>query len=99
MRWLQIIAGKSAMYDKAEEAPMRALATFLGTAAASCLILGARLGAAAPFERRQGDEPNAIRRNESWVADRVAAWQPTAEESAFDRIGWINNLHEARHIS
>jgi hypothetical protein len=29
----------------------------------------------------------------------VAAWQPTAEESAFDRIVWVNDLREAERIS
>jgi hypothetical protein len=51
------------------------------------------------FEWRPGDDPNPLRQDESWVANRVAAWQPTREESAFDRIGWVNGLGDAQRIS
>jgi hypothetical protein len=71
----------------------------LAAATAWCLTWGAGAGAPPLLECRPGDDPSAVRRDESWVADRVAAWQPTGEESAFDRIGWVNGLREARRIS
>jgi hypothetical protein len=64
-----------------------------------CLTWGAGSSACPLFECRTGDDPSVIRRDESWVANRVTAWQPTAEESAFDRIGWVNDLREAKQIS
>jgi hypothetical protein len=88
------------MHEKTEEAPMRPGFEFLGAAVAAwCLIWGAGVGAHPPCDCRLGDQPEAIRRDEAWVANRIAAWQPTAEESAFDRIGWVNNLREAGHVS
>jgi hypothetical protein len=71
----------------------------LAAATAWCLTWGPGAGARPLFECRPGDDPSAIRRDESWVANRVAAWQPTAEESAFDRIVWVNDLREAQRIS
>jgi hypothetical protein len=97
MRSTKCIAGKSAMPDKAEEALMRPRITFLGAAAAWCLVSGA--GAHPPCDCRPGDQTDAVRQDEAWVANRVAAWQPTAEESAFDRVDWVKNLREARHVS
>jgi hypothetical protein len=62
-----------------------------------CLTSGA--SARPLFESRLEDNTAAHRQDESWVANRVAAWQPSAEESAFDRIDWVNNLRDAQRIS
>ena len=97
MRSMQIVAVNLAVHAKAKEPLMRPKVILLVAAAAWCLTWG--LGARHLCEAQPGDDPSALRRDESWVAHRVAAWQPTAEESAFDRIGWVNNLCEAERIS
>jgi hypothetical protein len=66
-------------------------------ATGSCLTWDA--SARPRTECRPGDDPSPVLRDESWVANRVAAWQPTAEESAFDRIKWVNDLRAAERIS
>jgi hypothetical protein len=88
MRSMQIIAVNPAVHAKAEEPLMGPRVMLLVAATAWCLTWGAGASARPLFEFRPGDDPSALRRDESWVANRVAAWQPTAEESAFDRIGF-----------
>jgi hypothetical protein len=68
-------------------------------AASTACCLAWEASGRALLEYRPGDDPSAQRRDESWVADRAKAWQPTREESAFDRIAWVNGLHEAQRIS
>jgi hypothetical protein len=34
-----------------------------------------------------------------WVSQRVALWQPVAEERRFDEIGWASDLLEARRLA
>ena len=97
MRSMQIIAVTLAVHAKAKEPLMGPRVMLLVAATAWCLTSSA--GASPLFEFRSEDDTTAHRRDESWVANRVAAWQPTAEESAFDRIGWVNNLREAQRIS
>ena len=99
MRSMQIIAVNPTVHAKAEEPLMGPRVMLLVAATAWCLTWGARASARPLFEFRPGDDPSAVRRDESWVANRVAAWQPTAEESAFDRIAWVNDLREAQRIS
>jgi hypothetical protein len=94
---MQVIAVNLAVHAKAEEPLMGPRVMLLVAATAWCLTCSA--GARPLFESRPEDDATARRREESWVANRVAAWQPTAEESAFDRIGWVNNLREAQQIS
>jgi hypothetical protein len=96
---MQIIAVYPAVHAKAEEPFMGPRVMLLVAATASCLTWGAGASARPLFEFRPGDDPSALRHDESWVANRVAAWQPTAEESAFDRIGWVNDLREAQRNS
>jgi hypothetical protein len=69
----------------------------IAAAAVCCLTYCA--GAHPPSELLPGDDSSANRGDESWVASRVAAWQPTAEESAIDRIKWVDGLREAERIS
>ena len=45
-----------------------------------------------------GDEPRAAKQDFSWVAKRIEAWQPNAQERAFDQIGWAGNLREALRL-
>jgi hypothetical protein len=94
---MQIIAVTLAVHAKAKEPLMGPRVTLLVAATAWCLTCGA--GAYPLYESRPEDDTTAYGRDESWVANRVAAWQPTAEESAFDRIGWVNDLSEAQRIS
>jgi hypothetical protein len=94
---MQISAVNPAVHAKAEEPLVGPRVMLLAAATAWCLTWGA--GARPLFEGRPRDDPSAIRRDESWVANRVAAWQPTTEESAFDRMGWVNDLREAQRIS
>jgi hypothetical protein len=68
-------------------------------AAASACCVTCCAGARPPFELLPGDDPSAIQRDRSWVVNRVAAWQPTAEECASDRINWASGLREAERIS
>jgi hypothetical protein len=96
---MQIITVTLAVHAKAKEPLMGRRARFVVAATVCCLTWGAGARARPLFESRPGDDTTAHRRDESWVANRVAAWQPTAEESAFDRIGWVNNLREAQRIS
>jgi hypothetical protein len=98
---MQIVVVGLAVHVKAEEPVMGRRVMFLAAATAWFLTWGAGAGAAAGplFESRRADDLSALGRDESWVANRVAAWQPTAEESAFDRIGWVNDLLEARRFS
>jgi hypothetical protein len=94
---MQFIAVSLAVHAKAEEPLMGPRVMLLVAATAWCLTsvtIGYPL-----FERRSGDDSSAIRRDESWAANRVAGWQPTAEESAFERIGWVIDLREAQRIS
>ena len=94
---MQMIAGNPAVHAKAKEPLMGPRVMLLVPVIAWCLTCGA--GARPLFESPPQDDPSAFRRDESWVADRVAAWQPTAEERAFDRIAWVSDLLEARRIS
>ena len=71
----------------------------LAAATAWCLSWGTCAVASPLSEGRPAEDPHAIRRDESWVANRVEAWQPTAQESAFDRIRWAKDLREAQRIS
>jgi hypothetical protein len=97
MQSMQFIAVNPAVHIKAEEPLMEPRMMLLAVATAWCLTWGA--GAGPLLDSRPADDPGALGRGESWVANRVAAWQPTAEESAFDRIGWANGLREAQRIS
>jgi hypothetical protein len=94
---MQIVPVNSAVHAKAKEPLMVPRVMLLVAAAGWCLTGGA--GARPSFESGPGDDPSAIRRDESWVARRAQAWQPTALESAFDRIGWVEDLREAEQIS
>ena len=47
----------------------------------------------------QAGEPQASRRDADWVHQRVAAWQPTKEERAFDEIGWARDIREAMRLA
>jgi hypothetical protein len=94
---MQIIAVNPAVHAKAKEPLMGPRIMLLVAATAWCLT-GVASGRPL-FEWKPGVDPNPFRRDESWVANRVAAWQPTAEESAFDRIGWVNGLGDAQRIS
>jgi hypothetical protein len=96
---MQIITVTLAVHAKAKEPLMGPRVNLFVAATALCLTWSGGAGARPLFECRSGDNPSAIRKDESWVANRVAAWQPTAEESAFDRIGWVNGLGEAQRIS
>ena len=96
---MQIVAVDPAVHANAEEPLMGPRVMLLAAATAWCLTWGPDAGARPLFEGRPGEDPSAIRRDESWVANRVAAWQPTAEEGAFDRIGWVHDLREAQRIS
>ena len=81
----------------AKEPLMGPRVMLLMAATAWCVTWSA--GARSLIESQPADDPSALQRDASWVANRVAAWQPTAEESAFDRIGWVNDLREARRLS
>ena len=35
----------------------------------------------------------------AWVAKRVEAWQPTADERRFDQIGWVKDVREALRLA
>ncbi len=35
----------------------------------------------------------------AWVDERVAAWQPTAREKAWERIGWATDLRGAQRLA
>jgi hypothetical protein len=94
---MQIIAVNPAVQSNAEEPLMGSRVMLLVAATAWCLTW---VTSGHPrFECRAADAPSAIRRDESWVGKRVAAWQPTAAESVCDRIGWVNHLSEAQRIS
>jgi hypothetical protein len=95
------ISVNPAVHARAKEPLMAPRVMLLVAATVSCLTLGAGAGADLRplLESSTGDDTSALRRDDSWVANRVAAWQPTAEESAFDRIGWVNGLREARRLS
>jgi hypothetical protein len=99
MRLMQIIAVNPAVHANAEEPLMGPRVMLPVAATAWCLTWGAGESARPLFEFRPADDPSALRHDESWFANRVAAWQPTAQESAFDRIGWVNDLREAQRIS
>ena len=71
----------------------------LAAGTAWCLMWGTCAVANPLSEGRAAEAPPAIRRDESWVANRARAWQPTAHESAFDRIRWAKDLGEAQRIS
>ncbi len=65
------------------------------TAGPALLLLGALgAGAAGPAPAKVADADVA-----SWVAQRVRAWQPTAEERVFDQIAWVNGLVEAERLA
>jgi hypothetical protein len=44
-------------------------------------------------------EPNEVQGDSAWIDARVAAWQPTKTERAFDEIGWVRNLTEAERLA
>jgi hypothetical protein len=44
-------------------------------------------------------EPIEGQLDSSWVDARVAAWQPSKAERAFDEIGWVRNLTEAERLA
>jgi hypothetical protein len=44
-------------------------------------------------------EPPSVTRDAGWVSQRVAAWQPTRAERAFDEIGWAADLREAQRLA
>lgn len=48
---------------------------------------------------RGATEDRPDHREARWVDGRVQAWQPTAEERAFDRIGWVASLREAERLA
>jgi hypothetical protein len=94
---MQFIAANPTVHAKAKEPLMGPRAMVLVAATAWCLTFSG--GARPLFGYRPEDDTTAHWRDESWVANRVAAWLPTAEESAFDRIGWVYNLLEAQRIT
>jgi hypothetical protein len=98
---MQITAAIPVVHANAKEPLMEPRVMLQAAAAACCLAwcTGAGAGGHPLCECGQGDNTGATRRDESWVASRVAAWQPTAEERAFDRIAWVNDLREAQRIS
>jgi hypothetical protein len=46
-------------------------------------------------------EPNGENdvRDADWIENRIAAWQPTKAERAFEEIGWAGNLTEAQSLA
>ncbi len=52
-----------------------------------------------PIGLARGDEPQVAKQDAAWVAKRVEAWQPTAEERSLDQIGWANDLREAQRLA
>jgi hypothetical protein len=94
---MQFTPDNAVVHAKAEEPPMSPRVMLIAAATACCLSCCA--GAPSPAELLPGDDSSAIRRHESWVANRVAAWQPTDDESAIDRINWVDGLREAERIS
>lgn len=51
------------------------------------------------FRRAKADEQPVSKRDRSWIEKRVAEWQPTKEERAFDEIGWAKDLREAERLA
>jgi hypothetical protein len=96
---MQIIAVNPVGYADEEKPMMGPRVILLAALTACCLTWGAGARTCLVFDCWQGDDASATRRDESWVANCVSAWQPTAEESAFHRIGWVNDLREAEQIS
>ena len=35
----------------------------------------------------------------SWTQERVAAWQPSPEERAFDKIGWAKDIRDGLRLA
>ena len=63
-----------------------------GTALLLLGALGAGAAGAAPPKVADADVV-------SGVAQRVRAWQPTADERVFDEIAWVNGLVEAQRLA
>jgi hypothetical protein len=61
------------------------------------LMIGAVAALLAP--RAQTQEPSAAKRDAAWVDQRVAEWQPTKAERAFDQIAWVADLREAKRLA
>ena len=61
------------------------------------LIVTAALLALCGAGARAGRAP--AERSPEWVAQRIAAWQPTAQERAWERIGWAKDLHSAERLA
>jgi hypothetical protein len=66
------------------------------------LVLGIAWIAANETGSQQNDSKSSAsfsKRDRTWVGARVADWQPTPEERAFDRIGWAKSLVEAERLA
>jgi hypothetical protein len=61
--------------------------------AAVALIVLAGAGIAA------GASAPPAERGPEWVARRVREWQPTAQERAWEKIGWAKDLREAERLA
>jgi hypothetical protein len=46
-----------------------------------------------------GDGPATFKDLKTLVDQRLAAWQPTAEEKRFDTIGWCTSLLDAEKLA
>ena len=47
----------------------------------------------------RADEKAAEIRDATWVNKRIEGWQPNKAERAFDEIGWVKSLGEARRFA
>ena len=41
----------------------------------------------------------AVERSPAWVAQRAAAWQPTADERRWEGIGWAKDIRHALRLA
>ncbi len=58
-----------------------------------CSVLFASSGALA------GTQPASFKELQAKVDQRVADWQPSADEKRFDQIGWSTSLLEAEKLA
>ena len=63
------------------------------------LLAATLFTAAIPAITRAADKPVADREVKDWVRQRVADWQPTADERRFDSIGWAADIRTALKLA
>ena len=62
-------------------------------------LFGVGLTLSLAFGLLADDRSAPARKDRGWIEQRVAQWQPTKEERAFETIGWAKDLLEATRLA